>query len=330
MISKWFGSLVFLFLLLLIELHAARSSFSWELGGYAGYRQDRLSYTLYEEVAPRQKFFNETFRCISGPEVGAFFSFLFYYLELGLEGDYTWIKRGDVKSKVVIDGTNQLATFKSRADGNLWDVYGRAKIHFPLYCRGWTKFALLPEGGYSIHRQSIKREEPSPESIEIAPFNTFDSATLTADFSKSFERNWWGPFVGGNILWETCDFYFNGGYSYHWLDFHQELKITTSLRTIPPSELTIETTDKIKIFRALGHRGWVTLAYRVPCRGRIGLRGTYFLSDVPRRPSASTSKTVKETTRASSRTGVAISEQRPDIKTEWHSFSILLEAAFAY
>ncbi|NGX45414.1 MAG: hypothetical protein K940chlam2_00566 [Chlamydiae bacterium] len=333
---------IFLILLAATTLEAAQSSFHWEAGARAGYRQDYLSYTLYEETALKDKFFHENFKAIGGPQVEAFASFLFYYLQLGLDGDYTWIKRGHVKSRVwvngaILPGTSQVipASFKSDADGELWDGYARAKIHFPLYCRGSTKFALIPEGGYSFHHQSIKREDSRPESVDVAPLLVFDTAVLSTNLSKRLERWSWGPYVGGNILWETCDFFLEGGYSYHWLDLEQKLKITNTLQLSSSllaisSGLVITDTDKLKVFRNIGHRGWLTLAYRVPCLGRIGVRGTYFLNNTPRRPSASTSEEVRALTTPPSPTIVTTKEQRPDIKTNWESFSLLLEMAFAY
>jgi len=136
-------------------------------------------------------------------------------------------------------------------------------------------------------------------------------------------------------LWQTCDFFLEGGYSYHWLDLEQKLKISNTLQLSSSllgisSELDIRETDRLKVFRTIGHRGWLTLAYRIPCLGRLGVRGTYFLSNTPRRPSASTSEEVRSITTPPAATVTTTSEQRPDIKTRWESFSLLLELAFAY
>ena len=110
--------------------------------------------------------------------------------------------------------------------GNLGDVHGGDSRNFNIGL-GWLypiseDFGIGISGGYQYDRLDVKVKNML--KVEACDFDTDDdSCTATAfDFVQEglkYKTKWDGPWLGVNVLYASCDYRFNIGYEYHWVDW---------------------------------------------------------------------------------------------------------------
>lgn len=267
----------------------------WEWGARIGYREDQAKSTTFFPNFPNQRAFKDSFRNVRSPQLEAYTKAQVGWFEFGAHADYAWPSAGSGRITLYqqLPSENGEATFlplplpfTSCVRGDLWDAFGTAGFILPSYGQQGLSFFLVVQGGYSIHRQSLERKRvfPHSRSIEQDPL----LLTFEMDFDKRFKRTYWGPFFGGSLRLSTCSFQGDFGYAFHWAQLKQTSGFTTnaSLQSLDQGLVEVTMLDSRLTFRSnssKGQRGWADLSYRTCCGWKVGLRGTYFQVDTPKK-----------------------------------------------
>jgi len=219
-VKKWFVIGLIMFSMGYLEGNPEAAEIGTNLEFGAGYRVDNLNWSIAGNI-------NGT-----NPNVLSELTWSdleIFQLKAGIRSTISkaFYVRGSLGYGWIFDGDNRTLEYSrsnnSADDGNVVDA--TLGIGYQLKAIS-DRLRLVPLVGYSYSDQFLRMtdgfqtvSEPSlvaPEDRppEIGPFAGLDS---------SYESEWWGPWVGIDVLFDASEkMTLFGGFEYHWADYHGE------------------------------------------------------------------------------------------------------------
>jgi hypothetical protein len=249
------------------------SSWDFDAGIGVGYRRDSQFFSSHLQSSPDILVYKEDNRDLQGVALDGFARLWLPYFLISIEGDYSWYLSGSLNNtSVILDADDPSALdvptyFTYDNKGTAYDVYGMCGIVIPIPLTSSSALYLVPEAGYGIDQQSLRRSHqvPNPFLINGGGPGGSDLA-FSNDLSKHpTERTWWGPFVGGELIVGSKQiegrkgrFQLEGGYFFHFLQLSQKmnpfLDLQVSFGGAPVAEFLIDLQLNDTLKKAWGQR----------------------------------------------------------------------------
>jgi hypothetical protein len=316
----------------------ALSAKSWEIdsGIGVGYRRDSQAFIANLLDLPDFLVYKENNKPLKGVALDGFFRVWVPYFLITGEGVYSWYVSGSLNNDpVIFDSADPVTSavrtaFSYKNRGSAYDVYGAIGPVIPLAPKDYLR--LVPEVGYGIDHQSLKRGTQSPEAFNGVLGGVVDFA-FSFDLSrKRTKRTWWGPFVGAELFGKTKkSFQFEGGYFFHFLDLKQEmnpfLDLSASFMGMEVNHLLISPYFNGKLKKVYGQRVKGRAIYRITDRWNLSVFGNYlyFKSKKERATFSQESEDILIQPPT-----VLVETQQHLWKFWWHAFWVTLETSFFY
>ena len=314
---------------------------SFDLGGGAGYRQDWHDLHADRRNAYSGTFFKQDFDNLHAVITELWGKLLFYNVQIFIQTDYGWVRSGDLKTTLnIIDNPDQpLETFKSDVSGDLFDTRGSLAYQLNLWKKNCNRFAIVPEGGFSLHHQSLRQKNTRPKPfVALENFRPFVNQVDTIlDLSiRRLKRTWWGPFAGGSLLGVYKWFEGQAGYLYHWLKLSQTNGYQTQSNffvfgNLFAQTLTSKFTSDETFDGKYSHEFFASLTFKVLKHFKIALRGNYMVAKSKREKTKFKIESVnQEFLPPPGRTIFSAGEIQTKTSNKWETFSILLDLILAF
>lgn len=316
------------FLFLLLPIAASAWHFDFRAG--PGYRHDKLSFFLYDDLPPFQQVYYEKYKYLNIFQIEGVASLEHKNFFISARGDYGWVQKGKSHSRLNPGLPSQDASFfHTNASGHVHDLYSTGGYKIWVFKR----FGIAPQGGYSWLDQTLKRSDSHPKRYFVPPVLGFSGLSFSLDLTrKELERRWHGPFAGIELLADFAQRWTaRAGYAYHWLFFNQSSSIDIALHgtnPIPPNvEFNVNFTSRAKFSRHGGQRGWAEIHYEFASHWNVGLYAN--ILSFLRGKKDSTLKHV-ETLTLNSSTSTTTFKTKNKLKARWQSYSISAELGFDF
>ncbi len=300
-----------------------------------GYRKEKMKGTKFQVDRDEVRFTSS-----SNPDIlqiSGFFDFEWKGIHLGAYGSYGWFWDASIEARNLLSlvAPNTDLPLDYEGSGNVISTYALISYQIPLYRKSFFAAPLLGYG-YDRFYQSRKNLHRVPQIVEV---HSQEIALLTVTLDlEPLERDWWGPFIGGEILAFPLDhFFLQFRYSYHFLSFSQpeEFSEDISLRIQSlnhllelAQEVTIEGDGEVSSQNAMGHRGFGAVGYQLTSRWKTSLFSFYqYYSTGKKRNLLDVTETITNLFPSFS---VRKEEKKNPGEVIWQSFSIGVSGNFSF
>jgi hypothetical protein len=309
-----FRTFLFSLALTALSLHAVQTSY--DVGCGIGYRKDQMSFTMSQDGALLYK---EKDRNLKAVMLDGYFHIKAMGVLFSGRADGGWTIEGKAHNMPVIGGNR--SDFKERASGFFVDAEPCLGLIFDFTNRrGGVQ--IVPQGGYSVYYQQLKYGAPHPETYAIS-----GGGSTACDLSHTRQiHEWWGPFVGGDLVFLLLTSWsFEGGYYYYFLHFKQTIDPFEQL-TVPPSQFFIRSHIRGECSGGQGQKIHGKIAAQIAGNWRMNWRFDILIF------SASDKKARDREEIQQVQPAPAFSSQKKSgtLSASWHSFSSLLEVEYFF
>jgi hypothetical protein len=197
----------------------AASKSGFDAGCGIGYRRDHIFFSMARD---NSLFYKESGRDLKAVALDLFFDIKVQNVLLCSYADSGWFVSGQTHD-ISMAGAPQLPNYRGSFHQSSGGFFADAKESlgylFDFTNRRRSGFQILPETGYSLFYQNLKRGVSHPETVNI-----LDIASLSCDLAHfRLQRQWWGPFVGGALIYGLMKAWtFEFGYFYYFLQLKQK------------------------------------------------------------------------------------------------------------
>lgn len=148
---------------------------------------------------------------------------------------YGWVTNGNYTERG-IDGSSEHIRINGDANhGHTKDGLIGLGYMVPVACNFW----IGPVAGWSYEQQHLKIRHTKGDGMRDLPLS-----------GLSYSMQWSGPWLGADIMLQTCEVLMSAGYEYHWAHWHGQYKFK-GRNGLPGLSLAGKSTD------AHGHVAYV-------------------------------------------------------------------------
>ena len=295
----------------------------YETGLGIGYRKDQMTFAISQGGSLLYK---ESDHDLKGVLLDAYFDARMWGILFSNHIDGGWYVSGrthDISEVGVTGYPGTRSSFHENAGGFFADAQTDLGLVFD-YTKRRGGFQIIPKGGYCVYYQQLKRGFAHPELFVIS-----NTATVSCDLSHTrLEREWWGPLVGGDLVYKMLRFWsFEAGYYYYFLHFKQTFDFFNDLSYVSPSaEFFIRSKSRADFDSVRGQSIHGKIAAQVAAAWKMNWRFEiidFFTSQKKTSYSQKNQQVLPAPLYVSQKQSVPM-------RAGWHSFSSILEVEYFF
>ncbi len=292
----------------------------YDAGLGTGYRKDRMTQAISREGSLLYKESDS----LKGVLLDAYFDARLWGVLFSNYVDAGWYVSGrthDISQIGAAGYPSPRASFHESAGGFFADAETKIGLVFD-YTKRRGGFQIIPQAGYSVYYQQLKRGANHPEMFAIP-----NTSALSCDLSHTrLQRRWQGPLVGGDLVYKLLrSWSFEGGYYYFFLNFRQEFEPFHRL-IYPSAEFFIRSKSRADFSGVHGQSIHGKIAAQVAAAWKMNWRFDiidFFTS----KEKAHDSQKIQQVFPAPHFTS---QKQTVLLRAGWHSFSSILEVEYFF
>ena len=254
----------------------------WSLDIKNGYRQDYFQWSLLTDTDSQQINYQEKYdkRNFGDTEIDIWT--ISRDLFCSFEGSFAWIGSGNLRQSYdILSFTTDSPLFNYKSIGYDIDVKVLGGIAIDLTPQRFSRVILLPKVGYAGYWKRIKRNDVSPVTYAISPLNGMTSSDVLSYLSlKSLRQEWYGPVLGGDILfYPNSNVKFRFSYLFHWLNLYHysvdKIEKKDYLQSILSSDIYYTHKIKKDTVDSFGHSVKAQVSYELNPHFLLGFTAKY-------------------------------------------------------